>query len=159
MHPNEKIIQGFYTNFKNLNAPGMKIYYHPKIQFSDPVFPSLVGNAPSAMWGMLIDNLKKSKGTWQLEFSNISANDSAGSCHWEAHYQFSATGRPVHNIIEAHFKFQDGLIIGHTDSFDFYRWARMAFGLKGTILGWMPFFKSKVRATVKALLAKYMERN
>jgi hypothetical protein len=34
----------------------------------------------------------------------------------------------------------------------------MGFGMKGTLLGWAPFFKKKVQATVKNLLIKYMER-
>ena len=53
---------------------------------------------------------------------------------------------------------QDGKIIDHTDTFDFYRWARMAFGVKGILLGWTPFFKSKVQLTVKKALAKFTSR-
>lgn len=159
MHPNEQLLHNFYTAFQNLNAAGMKACYHPDIHFSDPAFPTLKGAQAGAMWSMLIENLKKGKNGWKLEFSKITANDIEGSAHWEAHYTLSSTGNQVHNIIEARFQFQDGKIIRHIDSFDFYRWARMGFGMRGTLLGWTPFFKKKVQATVKGLLIKYMERN
>ena len=157
MHPNAQLIQAFYTAFQNMDAEGMKKCYHSDIHFSDPVFPDLTGEQVGAMWFMLMENLKKSKAGWKLEFSNISASDKEGNAHWEAHYTLS-TGNRVHNIVEASFQFQEGKIIHHVDSFDFYRWARMGFGLKGTLLGWMPFFKKKVQTTVKNLLIKYMDR-
>lgn len=158
MHSNAQLLQSFYTAFQNMNAEGMKKCYHPDIHFSDPVFPDLKGEQAGAMWSMLVENLKKGKGGWKLEFSNILANDAEGSTHWEAHYTLSSTGNRVHNIIDARFQFQDGKIIRHVDSFDFYRWARMGFGFKGTLLGWAPFFKRKVQSTVKNLLIKYMEQ-
>jgi ketosteroid isomerase-like protein len=159
MHPNAQLIQRFYAAFQNMDADAMKSCYHSNIHFSDPAFPDLKGAQAGAMWSMLIENLKKGKGGWKLEFSNIAANDTEGSAHWEAHYTLSSTGNQIHNIIDARFQFQDGKIIRHVDSFDFYRWARMGFGLKGTLLGWAPFFKKKVQATVNGLLVKYMERS
>lgn len=158
MNVNQQTIQLFYSSFQNLDVEGMKKCYHPNIHFSDPVFPSLNGKEPGAMWSMLIDSLKKNKNAWQCVCKNIIANEVEGSCRWEAHYNFSATGRKVHNIIEAKFKFQDGKIIEHTDRFDFYRWARMAFGMKGILLGWTPFFKAKVQSTVKNTLAKNLSK-
>lgn len=158
MHPNTQTIEAFYTCFQNLDSDGMKKCYHTDVQFSDPAFPSLQGKEVGGMWAMLMENLKKSKGGWRCEVNNISASETEGSCRWEAHYTFSASGRKVHNIIEARFQFRDGLIVRHTDAFDFYRWARMAFGLKGILLGWAPFFKTKVQSTVKGRLTKFMSR-
>jgi ketosteroid isomerase-like protein len=159
MHPNAQLIHNFYAAFQNLDAEGMKKYYHPDIRFSDPAFPDLKAEQVGAMWSMLIENLKKGKGGWRLEFSGIQADDTSGTAHWEAHYTLSSTGNKVHNIIDARFTFRDGKIIRHVDSFDFYRWARMGFGFKGTLLAWAPFFKKKVQATVKNLLIKYMDKN
>ena len=42
-----------------------------------------------------------------------------GSAHWEADYTFSATKRKVHNVVDARFELRDGLIVKHTDVFDF----------------------------------------
>jgi ketosteroid isomerase-like protein len=156
MPDNTQTIQAFYSSFKNLDAEGMKNCYHPDIHFSDPVFPTLNGKEVGAMWAMLIENLKRGKGGWQLKFNNIRVSESEGSAHWEANYIFSATGRPVHNKIKASFQFKDGLIIRHIDEFNFYRWARMAFGIAGILLGWTPFFKAKVQSRVKDLLVRYL---
>jgi len=158
MNTNETLIHTFYTSFQQLKAEGMQACYHPEIKFSDPAFPDLKGKEPGAMWSMLIDALKKNPADWKLEFSNVQADEHSGSCRWEAHYTFSLTGRKVHNIIDAKFSFKDGKIITHTDTFDFYRWARMAFGLSGILLGWTPFFKKKVQATTRKRLDGFMKR-
>src|SRR6185503_10582469 len=113
MPDNVQTIQAFYTSFKKLDAEGMKRCYHPQIHFSDSVFPSLQGNEVGAMWSMLIENLKKGNGGWQMDFNNVRATETEGSGHWEAHYTFSATGRHVHNKIDSQFLFKDGLIIRH----------------------------------------------
>lgn len=159
MNANQKLIQKFYTSFQQLDANGMKACYHPDIEFSDPAFPALRGKEAGAMWSMLCDALQKSNEGWKLEFSEVKANDTEGSCHWEAHYTFSLTGRKIHNRIDASFLFKDGKIIKHTDTFDFYRWARMAFGFRGVILGWTSFFKRKVQATTRKRLEGFQKRN
>ena len=38
-------------------------------------------------------------------------DDRGGSAHWEAWYTFSATGRKVHNVVEANFEFADGRVL------------------------------------------------
>lgn len=156
MHQNEKLIDKFYNGFKNLDVIQMKSCYHPDVLFSDPVFPMLQGKAVPAMWSMLIDNLKRSEQPWHLEHSRVSADDLTGSCHWEAHYTLSTTGRKVHNRIDAKFEFKDGLIVRHVDHFDFYRWARLGFGAMGVIIGWTRFFKNKVQKKVTKQLEKYL---
>ena len=159
MHPNEQLIIDFYTCFQNLDIKGMKQCYHPEAHFSDPAFPNLNGTEIGSMWAMLLESLSRNKGKWQLTFRDVAASDSKGSCHWEAYYVLSSTGRDVHNAIEATFKFKDGKILDHVDEFDFYRWARMGFGFKGVLIGWMPFFRKMVQKSVKQLLHKYIQRS
>jgi hypothetical protein len=81
----------------------------------------------------------------QLTVDRIHAEGGSGSAHWEAKYTFSATGRPVHNVIEASFTFVDGRIQRHVDDFDLYAWARQALGLKGLLLGWAPPVQRAIR--------------
>ena len=78
-----------------------------------------------------------------------------GRAHWEARYLFSATGRKVHNVIEAAFEFRDGLIVRHADSFDLWRWAGQALGAKGKLLGWSPLVKNAVHKTALKGLDAY----
>ena len=133
----------------------MQSCYHDDVVFSDPVFQNLKGNEARAMWHMLVSAGKDLK----LDFSKVKANNQSGSCHWEAHYSFSRTGRKVHNIIDATFEFKDGKIIRHTDVFDLWRWSGMALGPVGTLLGWSPIIKNKVRGLAQQNLKKFMEAN
>ncbi len=158
MHPNQQIIQKFYTCFQQLDFAGMQSCYHDDIQFSDPAFANLKGKEAGAMWQMLISTLAKNKADWKLDFGAVEADDVHGSARWEAHYIFSFTGRKVHNIISAKFTFKDGKIIHHVDSFDFYRWARMAFGITGMLIGWTSYFKNKLREKTHQRLTAFMNR-
>lgn len=69
--------------------------------------------------------------------------------------RFPKTGRRVQNKIDASFSFRDGLIVHHRDSFDFYRWSRMALGPVGAALGWSPIVKNQVRAQAAAQLRRF----
>jgi len=131
----------------------MQSMYHPKATFSDPVFENLDNREAQAMWEMLIMAGKDLR----ITFRDIKADDSHGTCHWEAWYTFSRTGRKVHNVIEASFVFQDGKIMRHSDVFDFWRWSRQALGLPGILMGWTPSVLRKVRETARKGLRKFMD--
>lgn len=141
MHPNEQLIEKFYTSFQGLDAGGMTSCYHPEIVFSDPVFGRLSGADASTMWKMLCSRAKDLK----ISFTEVHANTTTGTAHWEARYIFSKTGRSVLNVIEASFEFRDGQIIRHDDSFSLWKWASMALGATGILLGWTPFLRSAIR--------------
>ena len=128
--------------------------YHPEAVFGDPAFPRLEGDRIAAMWRMLCLRGKD----LQLEFSDVEADDVSGSAKWEAIYTFAPTRRKCHNRITASFEFRDGKIIRHRDSFDFYRWTRMALGPVGYLLGWTGFLKNKVRRQAAAQLASFIAR-
>ena len=85
------------------------------------------------------------------------AGERYGVARWEAHY--TVFGNKVHNVIDASFRFADGLIIEHVDTFDLYRWARMALGPTGLLLGWTPMLRNTVRKTAGRQLQKYLARN
>jgi limonene-1,2-epoxide hydrolase len=152
MHPNEELIKTFYTSFQKLEAEAMARCYHADIRFSDPVFPVLTGPEASQMWRMLCTQAKN----FELTFSDIQADERQGKAHWEARYDFSATGRRVHNKIDAEFEFQDGKIIRHTDDFDFWKWSRMALGPIGFLLGWTPLLRKKVQRQARERLSRFM---
>lgn len=153
MHTNAHLIERFYSAFQKRDAAGMAACYAPDVKFGDEVFPDLQGDRAKGMWKMLCERGKD----LTIEFRDVQATDSEGSAHWDATYTFSATGRKVVNRIDAKFKFKDGLIIEHRDTFDFYAWARQALGPIGLLLGWTPIIKSKVRRAAAGGLAKFME--
>ncbi len=146
------VIEQFYRAFQARDADGMAACYHPQIVFNDPVFRDLRGPQASGMWAMLLARSKDLK----ISFRDVRDDGQTGSAHWEAWYTFSQSKRPVHNIIDARFRLQDGKIIEHTDAFDFWRWSRMALGTPGLLLGWSPVIRNKVQQTAMDGLEKYM---
>lgn len=153
MHPNADRITQLYTAFQNLDSNAMTECYHADATFSDPVFGQLNGDQVTAMWHMLVGRANDLK----ITFRDVQADDTIGSAHWEAFYTFGKKNQ-VHNIIDSQFRFQDGLIIEHHDTFNFHRWATQALGLPGRLLGWTPFIKSKVRQEVLSQLSAYMSK-
>lgn len=151
MHPNAQVIEKFYASFARRDYQGMLACYDPNVEFADEVF-TVQGKRAHAMWHMLVESGKDLK----LEYRGINADDTRGQAHWQARYTFSATKRPVHNILDAEFKFRDGKMIWHRDHFDFWRWSRMALGPMGIFLGWTPFVRNKVRETAARNLDKFI---
>jgi hypothetical protein len=141
MHPNEGLIGRFYTAFQARDAAGMSACYHPEVVFSDPVFGRLEGARASAMWHMLCGRATD----LAITFDHVRADAESGAAHWEALYSFGPGRRRVHNVIEAAFGFRDGLIARHADTFDLWRWMRMALGPAGVALGWTPMLQARVR--------------
>jgi hypothetical protein len=117
--------------------------YADDVWFSDPVFRDLRGPRAGAMWRMLAERAT----SLELTFCDVAADDRTGRAHWEARYLFSATGRKVHNIIEARFELKDGKIVRHADTFDLWRWSSMALGPKGKLLGWAPPIQNAIHKT------------
>lgn len=152
----KETIEKFYQAFENHDAERMTAYYHKEIQFEDPAFGVLIGEKAKNMWRMLCRSLNEQGG--EITMINITSNDKICTANWEAHYTFSKTGKKVHNIIKAEFEFKDGLIIKHTDSFDLYKWAKQALGVKGVLIGWTPFFKKKLIIETNRLLSQFEQK-
>jgi ketosteroid isomerase-like protein len=155
MNENEQLITRFYTAFASKDYKGMQACYADNIEFSDNAFPGLKGNEAKAMWHMLT----AASADMVLTFSNIKANEITGSADWVATYTFSLTGRKVINRIHADFEFKDGKITRHTDTFDFWKWASPAFGIKGRLLGWTPFFRNKIQGVTRGRLQAFINKH
>ncbi len=152
MNANEKTILSLYEGFQQKNYLQMGACYADSATFQDEVFTLKNGKECRAMWHYLVTNGKD----LNVTFRDIKADDKRGTAHWEATYTFSGTGRRVHNVIEASFEFENGKIVRHRDHFKFWKWTRMALGTTGTLLGWTPLVKNKVRKTAAGGLQKFM---
>jgi ketosteroid isomerase-like protein len=152
---NAALIERFYSAFAHRDVESMLGCYRADVAFSDPVFGDLAGPEVRAMWRML--NARATD--LAIEFGQVAADEHAGSAHWEARYTYSATGRPVRNRIDAAFEFRDGLIARHVDRFSLWRWAAMALGAKGALLGRLPPLRAAIRARAAKGLAAYMAAN
>lgn len=148
------LINDLYEGLAGGDGDKMASLYAGDAVFSDPVFGELSGTEAGAMWRMLCTRAKDLK----VEHSKVWAEDGRGGAHWEAYYTFSATGRYVHNIIDAEFKFEDGKIVEHRDHFDFWRWSRQALGAPGLFLGWTPLIRNKVGSQARKGLRAFMDK-
>ena len=151
MHPHWQILEHFYRAFRERDVEAMARCYGPDARFSDPVFPSLRGDEPGAMWRMLCGRSKD----LTIDFEVLEADDRRGKARWIARYTFTKTGRPVENHVDSEFEFADGKIVRQVDRFAFWRWSRMALGLSGTLLGWSPVVKNAVRREAARALAAF----
>jgi len=142
------VIDRFYRAFAERDADGMCACYHPAVHFSDPVFPDLQGPRAGAMWQMLC----ASGEDLRIEYERLDEK----SARWNAWYTFQG-GRAVHNLVDASFELEDGLITRHTDRFDLWRWSRMALGPTGYLLGWTPMVRSAIRRQANKGLDHWIE--
>jgi ketosteroid isomerase-like protein len=146
-----ELVTRLYEAFAVRDPATMARCYTPDARFSDPVFTDLQGPQVAAMWRMLCERATDLR----ITFRDVVVAGISGSAHWEAWYTYSATGRPVHNVIEAAFTFRDGLIATHHDHFDLYRWTRHALGTTGLFLGWTPLMRSAVRRKAARALVRF----
>jgi ketosteroid isomerase-like protein len=152
----KELITKFYQAFQKGDGETMASMYHPEAKFSDEAFKNLTGAEAGAMWNML---LERSKGELNIEFHTIEEANNSASCVWEAKYPFSKTGRKVHNVIHSKMTFEDGKISDHLDTFNFWKWSRMALGTPGILLGWSPIIRNKVQGMARKGLDEYIKKN
>lgn len=149
------LIKTFYEGFVAGNAQQMTDCYHDTIVFSDPAFGTLKGGRAKAMWHMLI---ARGKGAMKISYEITDVNETSGQVRWTARYPYGPKKRPVLNHVTANFKFADGKIIEHHDTFDLYQWSKQAMGLPGYLLGWSGFMRSKIQEKTNGLLDNYMAK-
>ena len=151
----KNLIETFYQALDNHDSKTMVSCYHNDVIFEDPAFGVLEGKRAKAMWRMLISSQKGKD--FKINYSNVEVSNYGGTAQWEALYTFSKTGRKVHNKVEAHFEFKDGLIYRHLDEFNLHDWAKQAMGIKGLLFGGMGFFKKKLQQQTNQMLDAYIQ--
>ncbi|MBC7920758.1 MAG: nuclear transport factor 2 family protein [Ferruginibacter sp.] len=154
LNTNQAVIEQLYACFSRKDYQGMSACYHPDAEFSDGVL-AVKGKQIAAMWHLLCE----SANDLSVECYLWNADGVQGSADWEATYTFSPTGRKVHNLFHARFDFSEGKIIRHRENFHFWRWAGMALGTTGLLLGWTPFIRNQVRKTAVANLREFADKH
>ena len=154
MDDHAAMVTRFYEAFQRRDGAAMAAHYADDARFSDPVFVGLDGAEVRAMWKMLTERGKD----LEVTFRDVVTEGAITRAHWEATYTFSATGRRVHNVIDATFEIRDGKIVRHEDRFDLRRWMAMALGATGLLLGWLPPVQGALRKKARAGLVEYMAR-
>jgi ketosteroid isomerase-like protein len=147
---NASLIRELYEAMDRHDGDAMAELYAPDARFRDPAFGELTGTEAGDMWRMLTGRSKDLR----VELAEHEADGDTGTARWIATYTFR-TGRPVTNDIRAEFRFRDGKIAEHRDSFSFWRWSRQALGPAGLALGWTPLLRAAVRKRARADLADF----
>ena len=149
MADNAKVIRDLYDALDRHDGETMAAQYAPGARFEDPAFGELTGEEAGDMWRMLCSRAEDLK----VELPEHEANGDAGTAHWIATYTFR-TGNHVVNDIHARFRFRDGKIVDHQDSFSFHKWARQALGPAGWVLG-LPVVNGLVRGKARGDLKEF----
>jgi ketosteroid isomerase-like protein len=149
---NAKVIRDLYDALDRHDGETMAAQYAPDARFKDPAFGELTGEEAGDMWRMLCSRAEDLK----VELPEHQANGDAGTAHWIATYTFR-TGNHVVNDIHARFRFRDGKITDHEDSFSFHKWARQALGPAGWVLG-LPVVSGLVRGKARGDLKEFREK-
>jgi ketosteroid isomerase-like protein len=129
---NAATMTSFYDAFSRHDGKAMAALYADDAVFHDEAFGTLHGAEIGAMWMMLTE----ASPTLKVRASKIRGDGTGASGHWDADYAFSATGRQVHNSIDARMTIKDGKISKHEDSFSFETWALQALPAFDK-LGWL----------------------
>jgi Ketosteroid isomerase-related protein len=148
---NAEVIRDLYDALDRHDGEAMAQLYDPDGRFHDPAFGELTGAEAGDMWRMLTSRSEDLK----VELAEHEADGDAGTAHWIATYTFRG-GRHVVNDIHAKFRFREGKIAEHDDSFSFWRWARQALGPAGLVLG-LPPMSALVQRRAREDLAKFRQ--
>ena len=149
---NAALINRFYEAFARQDGEAMAACYTPDAHFHDPVFQDLHGAEVGAMWRMLCGRATD----LEIAHSDVQADDDDAARPTGRPTTRSRPGAAVHNVIDASFAFENGLIADHRDDFDLYAWARQALGPVGLLLGWSPPVQGKIRAQAREGLDEFM---
>ena len=166
MNDQYQIVSEYFEAFQKLDWQTMQNCYTDESIFLDPVAGALYGDEIKAMWQMLLKENTNLKITVKdREFDGEEVVNSSGvagyycKVYWEAVYLFPATGRRAHNKVISNIRVEDNKIAEQFDQFRFHRWASMAFGFRGLLLGWTPGFRKKVETVFRKRLKNYIEKH
>ena len=151
LHPNAGQIERLYSALRCGDANAAARLYTDDAHFSDIAFDLEGRESIRQMWRFVSSRQPS------VTFQGIQADDTQGKGHWQADYVFSETGRPVSNLIESSFSFQDGLIKLHHDRCNAWVWANQAFGFPKSLVP--SLFPSLRRAKAAVLLTQFSKEN
>jgi ketosteroid isomerase-like protein len=151
---NADLIRELYAALGRSDGDAMAKLYAPSAQFEDPVFGKLDGREAGEMWRMLTSRSKD----LEVELEEAEADGERGHARWVARYTFTQTGRHVVNVVRAEFRFSDGLIADHKDSFSRWMWSRQALGPMGALFGWGPPLSWMLHRQARESLEKFMSQ-
>ena len=157
MHANAALLHRLFTALDQHDHQAMASCYDEEATFRDIAFDLRKRKKIHCMWHMICE------GDIRATFEVVHANDREGRVKLIDVYTFGKDppkpGRPVRNVVDSRFVFQDGVIIDHQDFCDASEWARMALGgLTGFLAGRIRLLRSfKAGRMLKAFAESHPE--
>jgi ketosteroid isomerase-like protein len=158
MHPNCALLTHLFTAEDRHLHLEMASCYHPDASFRDIAFRLNGVQRIHAMWHLICET------DIAVTIEGVEANDREGLANIVCNYTFGADeagkkGRPVRNVIQSRFSFENGKILQHHDFCDAKAWARAALGGPiGFIAGRVGFVRSlTANAKLDAFIARHAE--
>lgn len=151
-HLTSQTLHRFFTALAARDTQGMLNCYAHGVRFEDPLFNLSGEREIMGMWALLFK-----ADVWALEFHTVKTLNNHGSVRWEATFRYTPTGKVVYNGVYSQFYFDDdGLILSQRDNFDFWRWARQAYGFMGLMIGWTPLMWDHAREQAEVSLQEVL---
>jgi len=152
-HPNAALLARLFSALNQHDPEVMASCYHPAATFEDIAFRLNRREEIHDMWRMICLGESEISVTFEI----VQADDHIGYVRAVDKYKFGPARRPVINIIDSHFSFQEDLIIKHHDLCDPHAWASAAIGgVNGFIAGRVPLVR---RFMAHRKLKKWVKRN
>jgi len=154
MTSNEKTIHQFFRALENRDYETLLSCYSNNAVYNNPIMGLLDIETAKAMWELVCTCIPDLK----TNYSDIQELDEEyATCLWEEEYIYNE------NLIyikkKAYFRFENGLIIEHTDGFNFYDWCKRINGVVGWLFGWSNFMQKRIQKKERNKLIAYINTN
>ena len=162
---NEDIVKKFLTCYHDHDFRGMHDCLDENVTFSDFAF-DIQGKEVRAMWHWFcVPHLERKKPIKVPEFEVpkfeiAKSEDDVVLAKYRVSYLYGDKQRPVNYFINAHFRLQNGKIVGQKDAFGSisqFEFAEMAFGFPLQLLALTPLLRIVVKKKAAEKLRQFMK--
>lgn len=154
MTPNETTIHLFFQSLEKRDYKTLQSCYGKNAVYNNPVMGLLDTDTTNAMWQLVCTCIPDIK----TSYTDIQELDEEyATCLWKE--QYINTGKLISKKNKAYFRFENGLIIEHTDGFNFYDWCKQTKGVVGWLFGWTNFMQKRIQKKERNKLIAYINTN
>lgn len=148
------VLDRFLQALAHRDVVTMMACYGPRASYHSPIFPHVEGDALEATWQWFCAKAP------DLAMTVGKRNASANTIHvdWTATYTFPKTGRPVVQVTQSTFTFEDAVICRHEDHFDLHAWSHMALGPLGYVLGGRRWLQRSLQRAAAERVARFQKQ-
>lgn len=144
MSKEAQIVKEFYKALSKGDYQKVNSLYHDDAKYRDEIF-DLRGKEINALWY----TATRPEMNLIAHCKSLKVDGDRVTTDWNISYTIDTLNRKVELDETGVFQFQDGKIINHKDSYDFWSWCAQSLGFIGKALGWSQWLKNRVRNQAK----------